>query len=122
MRQPVKERLFRPSKYNVNGSTMISGTTRNPSVEPGEYSSLRWREDEASGAGIARRSSATRRYYVTVDNGIDWPPELDDYNRRFAKTLGGIKRRHDGVVTTVGKNGPFGSRTRPDDDPGSCAY
>lgn len=101
LRQPVKERLFRPSKYNVNGSTMISGTTRNPSVEPGEYSSLRWREDEASGAGIARRSSATRRYYVTVDNGIDWPPELDDYNRRFAKTLGGIKRRHDGVVTTV---------------------
>lgn len=34
------------------------------------------------------------------DNG-DWPPELNDYNNKFSKTLDNIKRRHDGVVTTV---------------------
>lgn len=35
------------------------------------------------------------------DDANDWPPELQDYNTRFAKTLVGIKRRHDSVVTTV---------------------
>jgi len=33
--------------------------------------------------------------------GQDWPPELADYNRQFKRTLEGIKRRHDSVVTTV---------------------
>jgi len=46
---------------------------------------------------------ATRRYYVPADDGEDWPPELNAYNKRFAETLERIKRRHDSVVTTVGK-------------------
>jgi pyruvate dehydrogenase kinase 2/3/4 len=44
----------------------------------------------------------SRRYYATVDDGVDWPPELSDYNKRFAQTLEVIKRRHDSVVTTMG--------------------
>ncbi len=46
--------------------------------------------------------SASRRYYASADDGQEWPPELHDYNKRFAKVLEGIKRRHDSVVTTVG--------------------
>lgn len=48
--------------------------------------------------------SAARRYYAAADDGQEWPPELQDYNKRFAKALEGIKRRHDSVVTTVGKD------------------
>lgn len=82
---------------------MISQTTRNPSIEPGEYRSSPLTENGNGSGSAARKTTVSRRYYVTVDDGIEWPPELDDYNTRFAKTLEGIKRRHDGVVTTVGK-------------------
>jgi pyruvate dehydrogenase kinase 2/3/4 len=40
---------------------------------------------------------------VPSDEGDDWPPELNAYNKKFAETLEKIKRRHDSVVTTVGK-------------------
>ena len=38
---------------------------------------------------------------VNIDQINDWPPELAEYNKKFAKMLDNIKRRHDGVVTTV---------------------
>lgn len=44
---------------------------------------------------------SAKRYYSAADDGGDWPPELNDYNTRFANTLDKIKRRHDSVVTTV---------------------
>jgi pyruvate dehydrogenase kinase 2/3/4 len=40
------------------------------------------------------------RYYAST-TGIDWPPEVRDYNSRFTKALDAIKRRHDPTVTTV---------------------
>lgn len=43
----------------------------------------------------------SRRYFVPADDNYDWPPELADFNHRFAATLNHIKRRHDSVVTTV---------------------
>ncbi|KAF4121973.1 hypothetical protein GMORB2_7566 [Geosmithia morbida] len=47
------------------------------------------------------RAVAARRYFAMVDDTADWPPELHLYNQRFAQTLHKIKRRHDGVVTTM---------------------
>lgn len=48
------------------------------------------------------RNGNSRRYFAAVEEDNNhWPPELTDYNKRFAKTLGVIKRRHDSVVTTV---------------------
>ncbi|GBE83736.1 alpha-ketoacid dehydrogenase kinase [Sparassis latifolia] len=41
-----------------------------------------------------------RRYYYDT-SGIQWPPEVRDYNRRITKTLEIIKKRHDPTVTTV---------------------
>jgi pyruvate dehydrogenase kinase 2/3/4 len=34
-------------------------------------------------------------------NGVEWPPEVYDYNKRFTQALEKIKRRHDPTVTTV---------------------
>ncbi len=120
----TRERLSRPRTYgNGNGNgkgngsggaaaapPMLSLATRNPSVEPGEYASLPpssalRQQDEGDANGGRRKSSlgTSRRYYATVDDGMDWPPELVDYNHQFAKMLEGIKRRHDGVVTTIGE-------------------
>ncbi|KAK9473408.1 mitochondrial branched-chain alpha-ketoacid dehydrogenase kinase-domain-containing protein [Dipodascopsis tothii] len=42
-----------------------------------------------------------RRYFALVDPGIRWPPEIYQYNQDITKCLTKIKRRHDGVVTTV---------------------
>lgn len=42
-----------------------------------------------------------RRYYYGSMSGVQWPPEVRDYNRRFTKTLEVIKKRHDPTVTTV---------------------
>lgn len=41
-----------------------------------------------------------RRYYANTIK-VDWPPELQDFNRNFTKALDHIKRRHDPTVTTV---------------------
>ncbi|KAJ8507851.1 hypothetical protein ONZ45_g9828 [Pleurotus djamor] len=41
-----------------------------------------------------------RRYYADT-NDITWPPEVQDYNKRFTKLLDSIKARHDPTVTTV---------------------
>ncbi|KZT00747.1 alpha-ketoacid dehydrogenase kinase [Laetiporus sulphureus 93-53] len=41
-----------------------------------------------------------RRYYANT-SAINWPPEVQDFNRRFTKALEHIKRRHDPTVTTV---------------------
>ena len=40
------------------------------------------------------------RYYANT-NRIHWPPEVQDYNKRFTKMLEHIKSRHDPTVTTV---------------------
>ncbi|KAF9528724.1 mitochondrial pyruvate dehydrogenase [Crepidotus variabilis] len=41
-----------------------------------------------------------RRYYANTNN-IAWPPDVQDYNKRFTKLLEHIKTRHDPTVTTV---------------------
>lgn len=90
----VRARLLRPSKQNGRDSA-FSALTENPSVKLGQYRSSPMRDSNGH--------KSSRRYYALADDGGDWPPELNDYNQRFAKTLEGIKRRHDGVVTTIGE-------------------
>ncbi|KAF3933427.1 hypothetical protein ABW19_dt0209825 [Dactylella cylindrospora] len=41
------------------------------------------------------------RYYATIDEGVRWPPEILEYNKKFTQTLKTIKTRHDPVVTTI---------------------
>lgn len=41
-----------------------------------------------------------RRYYANTVK-VEWPPEMQEFNRKFTKTLEHIKRRHDPTVTTV---------------------
>lgn len=92
--QDLKERLAKPSKLNRAAIKILSQTTQNPSVEKGQYGDR---------TANATKVSSGRRYFAAAEDGGDWPPELQDYNRRFTATLDKIKRRHDGVVTTVGK-------------------
>jgi pyruvate dehydrogenase kinase 2/3/4 len=104
----IKERLSKPAKSSGK-SRILSETTHNPSIRPGQYRSdirgLTNGEGENSGNGASggnqrRAAAAARRYFTAADDG-DWPPELNDYNTRFAQTLEKIKRRHDSVVTTI---------------------
>jgi len=87
----VRERLMRPAKVSGK-NTWLDEPTPNPSIEEGQYV---W-----NGNG-KMRPLTTRRYYAMVDDNGDWPPELQIYNQKFAQTLHRIKRRHDGVVTTM---------------------
>lgn len=41
-----------------------------------------------------------RRYFANT-SGINWPPEVREYNRKFTRTLEMIKKRHDPTVATV---------------------
>src|ERR1700761_3269975 len=79
----TRDRLLNPPKKQ---STRLSATTRNPSLK-----------DDGNGKG----NMNSRRYFAALDDGKEWPPMLSEYNRKFARTLEGIKRRHDPVVTTV---------------------
>ena len=86
-------------RQNNQESRILSETTPNPSVKKGQYTSSPNSNKAGNGNG---GKGVSRRYYASTDDGSDWPPELGDYNKRFARTLDGIKRRHDSVVTTVG--------------------
>lgn len=98
--QEVKARLLRPGRMNGGASKILSETTQNPSVREGQYRSSPTSNGK-NGNGHSKAAAAARRYFIPSDDQGDWPPELKDYNDRFAKTLQQIKRRHDSVVTTV---------------------
>lgn len=93
----IRERLMRPGNSKTN--KILSENSENPSVAKGQYRSQY--KSATNGNGAHAKGTAMKRYYSAADDRGDWPPELDDYNTRFAKTLEGIKRRHDSVVTTV---------------------
>lgn len=77
----------------------LSMATENPSITKGMYTSS---PVYGSGNNGARKvAAAGRRYYATIDEGVRWPPEILDYNKRFTQTLKTIKKRHDPVLTTV---------------------
>lgn len=97
----VRERLLRPMKQSGRESKILSQTTQNPSVKEGQYRSIPQSNGNSNGNGAGNKSSSSRRYYASTDDEGEWPPELNDYNQRFSKSLEGIKRRHDSVVTTV---------------------
>lgn len=44
------------------------------------------------------------RYHSAMD-GTEWPAEMHAYNEKFTKMIEAVKRRHDPVVTTVGRSG-----------------
>ena len=83
----VRDRLLAPPKKTNN---RLSQTTRNPSLSS---------KDDNNGG--KNGSNNARRYFAPIDDDQPWPPQLADYNRKFSRTLEGIKRRHDSVVTTV---------------------
>lgn len=99
----IKERLSKPANKKLN--KILSETTANPSVKPGQYKSSTnmgaEKNGNGNGSGHERRSANVRRYYTAADENGEWPPELNDYNIRFSGTLEKIKRRHDSVVTTM---------------------
>lgn len=92
----IRERLLQPRKQNGQESKVLSQTTHNPSVKQGQY-----RSQYTNGHSNGGSKGSSRRYYASTDDEGDWPPELSEYNKRFSRTLEGIKRRHDSVVTTV---------------------
>ncbi|KAF2834656.1 pyruvate dehydrogenase kinase-like protein [Patellaria atrata CBS 101060] len=98
--QEVKDRLLKPAARSGTTSQILSQTTHNPSVRKGQYKSAP--DKKGIENGVERNNpSSSRRYYASADDGMEWPPELNNYNLKFAETLEKIKRRHDGVVTTV---------------------
>jgi len=101
----VRDALKKPGKANGKPSKILTEITHNPSIKGGQYNSSPWTQNgtangATNGNGETKKGSA-RRYFATVDDGVEWPPELHAYNKQFSETLHTIKRRHDGVVTTV---------------------
>ena len=88
LEKDTRDRLLNPPQK----ASKLSQTTRNPSLP----------KQQSDSNGSKNGSSNSRRYFAPIeDDGKNWPPELADYNRKFARTLENIKRRHDSVVTTV---------------------
>lgn len=80
----TKERLLKSGKEGRRLST----STQNPSLQ--------------SKSGGDKSPAAKRSYFAPTDTGGEWPRQLKDYNKTFTAALDKIKKRHDGVVTTVG--------------------
>ncbi|KAL6915708.1 hypothetical protein FSHL1_007158 [Fusarium sambucinum] len=92
----VKTRLMKPSKVIGRNAFRLPAATPNPSIDEGESDGWGGLQNNNS-----KNKSLTRRYFAVVDDTSDWPADLHLYNQRFAQTLHQIKRRHDGVVTTM---------------------
>ncbi|PPQ94320.1 hypothetical protein CVT25_004775 [Psilocybe cyanescens] len=74
-----------------------------PNLFNDPYSSQYQSSANGNGSGFNKlklRVPMERRYYANTNN-ITWPPEVQDYNKRFTKLLEHIKSRHDPTVTTV---------------------
>jgi len=104
----VKELL---SKASGNGNGNSNGNSaypakHNPSLSgnPQKKPSQNLRKAQVAGARYpCLPTTLTGRYYGRVDD-FTWPPEVRAYNNNFTKALSTIKRRHDPVVTTMGKS------------------
>lgn len=96
----VRSRLSKPGKSS-NLGIKFAEATPNPSL--GEMDTSGWglQLNNGNGGNSGKAKSLSRRYFARVDDTSDWPPDLQLYNQRFAQTLHKIKRRHDGVVTTM---------------------
>lgn len=88
----TKER-FQKATVAATRNGKLANNTKNPSVKQGQYSS-----------GGTIKSSSNRRYFAATDDSGHWPPQLNDYNKRVTAALEKIKRRHDAVVTTIGRS------------------
>lgn len=103
--QEIRSRLLKSSRNNGREPRLLDQATTNPSVKNGQYRSSTSILSDLYGSGnangVAKKVAGSRRYFIAADDGAEWPPELRDYNNRFASTLHHIKRRHDSVVTTV---------------------
>jgi pyruvate dehydrogenase kinase 2/3/4 len=88
---------MKPAK--LGKTRMLPEATPNPSIEEGQFVS--WPNQRGANGGWSKRYHSTRRYFAAVDDIADWPPELQLYNLKFGECLKKIKRRHDGVVTTM---------------------
>ncbi|KAM5382789.1 hypothetical protein ACJZ2D_002372 [Fusarium nematophilum] len=96
----VRTRLMKPGKNLGRQAFRLPAATPNPSIDEGESSG--WGGLQSNNCnGNGRSKAVTRRYFAVVDDTGDWPADLHLYNQRFAQTLHHIKRRHDGVVTTM---------------------
>ncbi|EGR47027.1 histidine kinase [Trichoderma reesei QM6a] len=108
----VKDWYAQSFEFGSRGSyAQLSEATPNPSIDEGDASG--WGglhahnhghghgHGNGNGNGHGKARSVARRYFATVDDTGDWPPELQLYNQKFAQTLHKIKRRHDSVVTTM---------------------
>jgi len=82
----TKERLTKANGAARNGKALLN--TKNPSIKQGQYA--------------VGKATSTRRYFAAIDDQGSWPPQLNGYNKSFTNALEKIKRRHDGVVTTIG--------------------
>ncbi|KAF4948355.1 hypothetical protein FGADI_9667 [Fusarium gaditjirri] len=92
----IRSRLMKPSKAIGRNAFRLPAATPNPSIDEGEADGWGGLQNDN---GKAKASA--RRYFAIVDDSSDWPADLHLYNQRFAQTLHHIKRRHDGVVTTM---------------------
>ncbi|KIH94713.1 pyruvate dehydrogenase kinase [Sporothrix brasiliensis 5110] len=108
LNRDTRDRLLRPTRTGARGGPsqlLLSESTPNPSLEETNYSSqsplINGGELAHNGNGFSKKHAAARRYFAWVDDTGEWPSDLQLYNQRFAQTLHKIKRRHDGVVTTM---------------------
>ncbi|KAL1685973.1 mitochondrial branched-chain alpha-ketoacid dehydrogenase kinase-domain-containing protein [Schizophyllum commune] len=96
---PLPESVPNPSLTEIFGSEH-AGNLANASSP---YGHSMGGNGNGNGNGYNKmklRVPMERRYYANME-GISWPPEVHEYNKRFTQTLHKIKSRHDPTVTTV---------------------
>lgn len=84
-------------KGSTNATSILPQSTRNLSTDI--YSSS---NNSSKNGGMRRSVPVQSRYYGKVED-VTWPPEITSFNDKLAKNLNIIKRRHDSVVTTMGR-------------------
>lgn len=65
-----------------------------------------------NGTGAAA-SIASKNYFASVEPGVNWPPEVREFNDLVTQKLQKIKARHDGVVSSVAQGVLEWKNTQP---------
>lgn len=102
----IKEALIAPSSIVLPESTPNPSLTyftndySTPGVAPIQSHNGHHSNGNGKGHHQKMRIPMERRYFANT-SGINWPPEVREYNRKFTRTLEMIKKRHDPTVATV---------------------
>ncbi|KAI8050341.1 alpha-ketoacid dehydrogenase kinase [Syncephalis plumigaleata] len=103
---PATEKYIQNNNGNYGAASPINGQQRHVhsrgAVQEVGHGQVATQHRVSNGHNGRASVSLSHRYYARLDD-VELPKDILKYSNEFVRLIGAIKRRHDPVVTTMGK-------------------